>query len=119
MQQYYQQWNELHSPRGTDKTILQGRLATQAARRAIISSSLPDIAKLDLYSSIDEMDDILDSHHDSSSKLPKKLLEDICSASGEIEGAVQDQSVELTDLTKKTKAKTALVQELSRQMRSL
>ena len=39
--------------------------------------------------------------------------------SGEIEGAVQDQSVELTDLTKKTKAKTALVQELSRQMRSL
>ncbi|MEC7985690.1 MAG: hypothetical protein VX278_11040 [Myxococcota bacterium] len=118
-QKLHRAWNELLSPRGVDQSILQGRASTQSARRAIMSSPLPSLAKIDLYESLDEMDDILDDHHESNTALPSTLLEDIRSASMELELAVQDQSTEHVGLAQKTKAKTALVQELSKQMRSL
>ena len=84
-----------------------------------MSSSLPEIAKMDLFASIDEMDDILDNHQETSADLPQRLLNDINTACSDIEEAVRDQSLTNADLAAKTREKTALVKQLSKQMRSL
>ena len=117
-QKYYTFWNEVIAPRGMHPSLLSARTETQNVRRHIMASSLGDIAKMDLHSAIDEIDDIIDDHHQSNTPLSQQLQQEIASACAELSQTLKDEST-ASQIGLNIRKKSKLIQSVANQMRSL
>ena len=116
-QQAYALWNENHAPSDTHQTILQGQQITREARKSIMNSTVPELAKIDLHTTIDEIDDIIDGHHETQTPLSESLLNDILTTCSELteELSSSHQEDHMVNIRKKTQQ----IQKVARKMRSL
>ena len=118
-QERQQQWNELHTGKNIPKTVFQARIATQSTRKTIMSSHLPDIAKIELHASIDDIDDIIDGHQETKKELSQELLSELLSACQLLSDSIQQDQATEANISKNIKKQSKLVQKLANQMRSL
>lgn len=117
-QQAYKKWNESHAPENVHSSILQGQHVTRNARKAIISSAVPELAKIDLHASIDEIDDILDGYDETQTAIPTAMLNEIHATCSDLIADLNEtnqQENRILNIRKRTQQ----VQKIARQMRSL
>lgn len=117
-QQYYKKWNKIHNPASVHKSILQGQQMTQNTRKSIMNSAVPELAKIDLHASIDEIDDILDGYHETQTPIPSDMLDDIHTTCSELIaelGKNNQQENRILNIRKRTQQ----VQRIARKMRSI
>jgi hypothetical protein len=118
VQKYYKKWNESRAPAGMSNEILQGRVAAQEARKAIVNSTLPDLAQIDMHNAIDEIDDILDGYHETKTDIPPQLYTEIHETCAILAHDIKENSQQEHSI-QQLRAKSQQVQKLARQMRSL
>lgn len=116
-QQAYKIWNETHAPAGTHQSILQGQHITREARKSIMNSTIPELAKIDLHATIDEIDDIIDGHHETETPLSDTLLHDILTTCAELTSELSSSQQENHMLN--IRKKTQQIQQVARKMRLL
>ena len=82
-----------------------------------MNSTVPELAKIDLHASIDEIDDIIDGHHETQTPLSENLLRDILTTCSEltIDLSSTHQENHMLNIRKKTQQ----IQKVARKMRSL
>ena len=116
-QRAYAIWNETQAPTDTHQSILQGQQITREARKSIANSTVPELAKIDLHGTIDEIDDIIDGHHETQTPLSDTLLQDILITCSELTTELSSSQPENQMLN--IRKKTQQIQKVARQMRSL
>ena len=116
-QHAYSLWNETHAASDTHQSILQGQQITREARKSIMNSAVPELAKIDLHATIDEIDDIIDGHHETQTPLSESLLSDILTTCSELTEELTSSQEENHML--KIRKKTQQIQKVARKMRSL
>ena len=116
-QKAYTLWNETNDPADTHKSILQAQQITREARKSIMNSTVPELAKIDLHATIDEIDDIIDGHHETQTPLSEALLYDILTTCSELTTELGSSQQE--DQMHNIRKKTQQIQKVARQMRSL
>ena len=82
-----------------------------------MNSTIPELAKIDLHATIDEIDDIIDGHHETETPLSDTLLHDILTTCAELTSELSSSQQENHMLN--IRKKTQQIQQVARKMRSL